>query len=720
MAATPPERSAAAEAWIEVLVPDRPSRRVALHGDIYRLGRDPSVEIRLDHGAVSRVHALLRRRGSHWLLEDRDSTNGLWWHGRRVRVLDLADSDLVSLAPGEPDTTPALRFHRSTRPASAAWRGASLAATSLSLLGLAALALAAVTVPVGRSLAGLRGPLVLFDRTDKPLESVDTAGRRTFRALAEVDRELVAAILASEDDRFWWHPGLDPVGTLRALLTNLAGGRVLEGGSTVTQQLARSLYPEQVGRGDTLERKWRELLVALQLEARFSKEELLLAYINRVYLGVGWGFEEAARRYFGRSAAELEVDEAALLVGLLPSPNGHDPCRHPQRALEARNQVLAKMADSGRLGREQARAARRRPVDLAPEACSSATGPITAPYYTDQVRRDLESLVGPSVAREGNFLIETHLDPVIQTVVQQQLERLLAGSAGLGVSEGAVVVMDYRSGGILALSGGRDYRRSQFNRATMALRQPGSTFKLMAYLAALEQGLTPSDTIACDPFSWRGQTFASGCRGRLSLRSAFAVSSNTAALRLGQKVGLDAVVDTAEDLGISTPLSPVPGLVLGQSEVRLLELTAAYGAVANDGVWRPPTTIRRLRDAESCTGEDLEACRSGAERVGGAGGDGRTAVSPEVARQMQDLLRAVVRSGTGRGAFLGGAEGGKTGTTNEGRDLLFIGYEPARHWVIGIWLGNDDNSPSRSSSSLAASLWSRIVRGAGTGSGEGS
>ncbi|NDD45861.1 MAG: penicillin-binding protein, partial [Synechococcaceae bacterium WB9_4xB_025] len=262
------------------------------------------------------------------------------------------------------------------------------------------------------------------------------------------------------------------------------------------------------------------------------------------------------------------------------------------------------------------------------------------------------------------------------------------------------------------------YRFSQFNRATMALRQPGSTFKLMTYLAALQRGIKAGDAVDCGPLDWGGQRFESTCGGQLSLTSAFASSSNTAALRLARRVGLEQVVRQARALGINTPLDPVPGLALGQSEVRLIDLTAAYAAVANDGLWNPPTTIRRLLDAESCAAEKVKRCGSLTGTDNTRVTSARRALRKDVAKSMQAMLRSVVRAGTGTAASLGGQEGGKTGTTNDGRDLLFIGYEPSRHWVLGIWLGNDDNSPTASSSALAASLWGDIMRAAGRGSKE--
>ena len=420
---------------------------------------------------------------------------------------------------------------------------------------------------------------------------------------------------------------------------------------------------------------------------------------------MGWGFEDASRHYFAKSASGLELEEAALLVGLLPSPNGYDPCFDPQAALAARNGVLAKMAETGRISADRGRRARRSPLRLSPKACAARASLRGAPFYSDQARRDLIALVGEEVAVEGNFLIDTHLDRGLQEQVERLLRQRLNSSKGLGVGEGAVVVIDYRSGGILAIAGGRDYRQSQFNRASMALRQPGSTFKLIPYLVALERGSKPTDRVSCAPLSWRGQTFASSCQGSQSLISAFAQSSNTAALRLAQRVGLEALVQKAQDLGITSPLAPVPGLALGQSEVTLLELTAAYAAIANGGTWHMPTTIRRLTDAEACAGQASAQCRQTATLAAG-----RRVTSSQTAETMQQLLRAVVQRGTGQMASLGGAEGGKTGTTNSSRDLLFVGYEPRRHWVVGIWLGNDDNSPSRASSALAAGLWGEIIR----------
>ena len=683
-------------------------RSIELHGDSYQLGRDNNADIPLIHPAISRLHARLVRCGRHWRLIDEQSTNGLWWQGRRIQEIELRDGDQIALAPASEPDAPQLIFRNPSdqnRRSPVNLIGLVIAITLTAGSGL--LVVANLSVPVRGRLARVQGPIALYDRNDRPISSVDSERHNELKGLDSFSPLLINAVIASEDSRFWWHPGIDAIGTLRALVTNVQGQEVLEGGSSLTQQLARSLYPDQVGQGDTLERKWRELLVALQLESRFSKSDLLLSYLNRVYLGVGYGFEDAAQAYFDTSAGSLRLDQAALLVGLLPSPNGHDPCRHPARALQARNLVLNKMADQGTISLDTARLTRRRPIQLTPDACDRRHTDA-APFYSDQVQRDLAALVGTDVAAEGNFLIETYYEPRLQAVIQHQLRRALRVHSGRGIEQGAAVLIDSRSGGVLAISGGRDFRSSQFNRASMALRQPGSTFKLFSYLAALEQNISPDQPFNCGPLHWGGQQFDSDCAGQRNLIQAFALSDNTVALRLAQRIGIDQVVRQARALGITTPLSPVPGLTLGQSEVRLIELTSAYAAVENDGLWSPATTIRRLVDAETCASETTNRCRSRSTPVTTS----RQAIRADTALKMQKMLRAVVQKGTGQAAALGGNEGGKTGTTNEGRDLLFIGYEPTNHWVLGIWLGNDDNTPTTGSSAIAAGLWGDIIRAA--------
>ena len=692
-------------ASLRIHITGQASRDIPLLGEVYRLGRNPDSEIVIDHPAISKRHALLERRYGQWQLTDQGSTNGLSWKGRSVQVLALRDGDRICLGPDADPSLPVVEFVDSSSGHGLRNWGKALSTALLSTAGagLLLLGFGALTVPVRGSLAPVRGPLVLYDRSGTQMNSGFHTNHREKASVADFAPSLQAALLSSEDTRFWWHPGVDPIGITRALLVIIAGGQVLEGGSTLTQQLARSLYPNEVGEGDTLQRKWNELLVALQLEARFSKDELLLSYLNRVYLGVGWGFEDAAQAYFDRSASALTLPQAALLVGLLPSPNGHDPCRHPEAALSARNAVLNKMVREGRLSADQGRAARRTPIQLAPQACTGVAR-RPAPFYSDQVERDLEKLVGADVASEGNFLVETHLDPVLQHVAETTLQQFLQTKRGTAINEGAVVVLDSRSGGILSLVGGRDYSNSQYNRASQALRQPGSAFKLFPYLVAIDQGLRPTATIPATPIDWGGLRYSQGCRGNSNLQQAFAWSDNCAALHLARRYSLDAVVRKARSFGITTPMAAVPGLVLGQSETQLLELTAAYAAVANGGTWFAPSTIRKLTDTESCQLDPNDCAERSLDHQ-----RSRRVMSADQALRMQTLLRSVIQTGTGQAAALGGLEGGKTGTTNQGRDLTFIGYEPKRHWVMGIWLGNDDNAPTGQTSAVAAALWKQII-----------
>lgn len=694
---------------LTVLVPDREPHRLVCRSGTYRLGRESGLELPILHPTVSRQHARLELVGSAWLLTDTGSTNGLWLRGLRLQALLLAEGDRIHLAPEDRGDAPLLIVSRCPlTPPQISLRLLSACLAAVTASGLTLLLLSILQGPIRGDLSTVRAPLVLRDRQNRPLPGLNHRPHQEYDGLRHYPAVLIDALLASEDSRFWWHPGVDPIGTLRALIANLLGGRILEGGSTITQQLARNLYPQQVGQGETLDRKWRELMVALQLELRFSKRDLLLAYLNRVYLGSGgWGFDDAARRYFDHPVADLTLEEAALLVGLLPSPQGHDPCLHPEAALSARNAVLSKMEDTGRLSPDQARQSRRRPLRLGARACHALSGPAAAGYYSDQVRLDLERLVGPEVAAEGNFHLDTYFEPALQTLVERRLAQTLQRLAPLGIDQGAVVVLDGRNGGISAIAGGRDYRSSQFNRASMALRQPGSAFKLFPYLVALERGATPEDLVACGPLDWGGQRFASACHGSISLRQALASSSNTAALRLARRHGLAAVVAEARRLGLSTSLEAVPGLVLGLKEVRLVELTAAYAAVANGGLWHEPTTIRQLRDGELCSADPGTGCRN--QPLSGP----RRLLKPMIATRMQTLLRAVVQEGTGQAAAIAPGIGGKTGTSNDGRDLVFIGFDPRSHRVAGVWLGNDQNRPTQGSGALAAALWGDIIQAAG-------
>lgn len=542
--------------------------------------------------------------------------------------------------------------------------------------------------------------------------TVLSADGQVLQKLGPATREKVAngqmpllvqrAFIAAEDRRFYQHNGVDAVGIGRAVITNLTRGSVQQGASTITQQLARVVFLTQ---DRTLLRKLKEAALAFKLERQLSKKQILEQYLNYVYLGSSaYGVADASWVYFSKSPNQLTLPEAALIAGLPPAPSVYSPLVNPQLALERRAVVLRRMREAGFIDDAQLARANGAPLHLKPALPKHWNS--AAPYFTSFVAQELPKVLTPEQLEVGGLTIRSSLNLGWQNQAQKVINANTYGDL-----EGALVSMEPGTGLVRAMVGGRDFEKSQFNRATQALRQPGSTFKLMTYLVALERGLKPGDPVGCDPVDWGGQSFSSGCGGSLSLSQALAISSNTAALRLGRRYGLEAVVKKARDLGITTPLAAVPGLVLGQSETRLMEMTAAYGAIANDGLWMAPTTIRRLTDAEPCANA-TKSCRQPSRTAT----SGRRVIPPGQARLMQGLLRGVVQGGTGTAASLGGQEWGKTGTTNEGRDLLFIGYEPSRHWVMGIWLGNDDSSPSGGTSGLAAQLWGDIIRSAGRGS----
>jgi membrane peptidoglycan carboxypeptidase len=515
-------------------------------------------------------------------------------------------------------------------------------------------------------------------------------------------------VVASEDTRYYWHLGIDPLGIARALVTNIQGGEIREGGSTITQQLARSVYREYVGTDDSAGRKVREAVVALKLESFYSKDDLLLYYLNRVYLGGNlYGFEDAAQFYFGKSADQLNLSEAATLVGILPAPNAFNPVQNYEYAVDYRDRVLDRMAALGMVSAEEARRARRSRIEISPQAREELQS-IRAPYFYSYIFQELETVLGTDLAREGNFIVEATLDLDMQQEAENTLQANVASSGvQLNYGQGALVTLDSKNAEIRAYVGGVDYQASQFDRVSQALRQPGSTFKVFAYAAALEEGISPSTPFDCTDLTWNGQSFE-GCRSGsapLDMYGGLALSENVVALRIAQEVGLNDVVQTAHRLGIDSELNPAPGLVLGESEVTPLELTGAFGAIVNDGVWNPPHGIRRVLDSSDCTDpNDANSCRVIYE-FGQTGDTNQQVLSPQIAQTLTGLMQGVIQSGTGRSAFLGLGEGGKTGTTNDNRDLWFVGFVPGQELVTGIWLGNDDNMPTDGSSGQAAELW---------------
>ncbi|MGZ5916961.1 MAG: transglycosylase domain-containing protein [Methyloceanibacter sp.] len=502
---------------------------------------------------------------------------------------------------------------------------------------------------------------------------------------------LAKAVIATEDRRFYHHFGVDPLGLVRAAYRNFESGGVVEGGSTITQQLAKNLFlsPDR-----TVTRKIEEVIYALWLEHRFSKDEILELYLNRVYFGGGtYGVEAAARRYFGTSARSVTLSQAALLAGLLKAPSHYAPTRSVKLATSRLDEVLGNMVEAGFLTSADARAARLQPLRLRP--LGDETG---YPYAVDWVAELLPDCVGGA---DGDLIVDTTIDAGLQRTAQQTLRQELDDEgADLDASEGAVVVLD-TSGAVKALVGGRSYRASPFDRAIKALRQPGSAFKPFIYLTALEAGYTPDSVADDEPTSingWSPKNHTGTYRGEVSLRDSLAQSINTVAVKLAGDVGRWRVIRTARRLGIHSELKDNPSLALGTSEVTLLELTGAYVPFANGGRGVAPHIIAQVRNGD---GKVIYARKSP--------GLGQVVALPYVGA-MNDMMNATVVYGTGKQAGLPDhVAGGKTGTSQASRDAWFVGY--TAQYVGGVWVGNDDGSGMRNvtGGSIPARVWHDIM-----------
>ncbi|MGH6917320.1 MAG: transglycosylase domain-containing protein, partial [Geminicoccaceae bacterium] len=480
---------------------------------------------------------------------------------------------------------------------------------------------------------------------------------------------LPKAVIAIEDRRFFQHPGIDPFGIMRAFLHNLEEGRVVEGGSTISQQLAKLAFltPER-----SLSRKIKEALYTLWIEARFDKDEILEAYLNRLYLGSGaYGVDGAARQYFDKPASALTLAEAAMIAGLIQAPSRYAPTRDLRLAQRRAAVVLDSMVRNGALSAEQAAKAKAEPARLA------RPGARAAGYFADWVVVDGRLHTD---APQTSLVIHTTLDQALQRAAETTVKDLLAQHGERRqVDQAALVAMSF-DGRIRAMQGGRAYAQSQFNRATQALRQPGSAFKLFVYLAALEQGVMPEDWVSAEPIAvdgWQPRNFDDDYPRQLPVVDAFSESVNTASVRLAEHVGRQKVIAMAERLGITSKLRDEPSLALGSSEVSLLELTTAYAEVANGGrlVW--PEGI------EQVSGGDEVLYRRRPV-------DGRV-LEPAVVRAMTAMLETALVRGTGRQAALRRFAAGKTGTSSDHRDAWFVGFTD--ELVIGVWVGNDDGRP---------------------------
>ena len=511
-------------------------------------------------------------------------------------------------------------------------------------------------------------------------------------SIKELPPYLPRAFVAIEDRRFFSHFGIDPIGLIRAAAANVLRRGVSQGGSTITQQLAKNLFLTQER---TLWRKMQEVVLALWLERRFSKTEILELYLNRVYFGSGaYGVEAAAQRYFGKPAREVKVAEAAMLAGVVKSPSRLAPSRNPDGAERRARAVLAAMTELGFVTETMAKSALAQPAHAIKTAGTGSPN-----YVADWIMDVLDDLVGRV---EQDLVVETSIDPTLQAAAEKALtDELALKGQKLDVAQGALVAIT-PEGAVRAMVGGRNYAESQFNRAVAAKRQPGSAFKPFVYLTALERGLTPETVREDKPVAlkgWKPENYSREYHGPVTLTQALALSLNTVAVRLTLEVGPRAVAKTAYRLGIASKLDANPSLALGTSEVSLIELTCAYAPFANSGNATMPYVVARVRTR---AGKILFT--HAPQKLG-------RIIEPRHIAMMNAMMRETLVSGTAQRAQLPGwAAAGKTGTSQDFRDAWFVGY--TGHLVTGVWLGNDDSSPTKKATggALPVDIWSRFMK----------
>ncbi|MEJ2376048.1 MAG: PBP1A family penicillin-binding protein [Pseudolabrys sp.] len=516
------------------------------------------------------------------------------------------------------------------------------------------------------------------------------------RSLKELPAYVPQAFVAIEDRRFYHHFGVDPYGIARALVANVLHLGVAQGGSTITQQLAKNLFLTQER---TIHRKLQEVLLALWLERKFSKAQILTLYLNRVYFGAGaYGIEQASQRYFGVSARHLTLAEAAMLAGLVRAPSRLAPTRNFQAAERRARIVLKVMAQLGYVSRSRERVALAHPPQIATQAGSGSIN-----YVADYVMDALNDVVGHV---DEDIVVHTTIDGALQASAEKAVDDVLAKDGKkYKVSQGALVAMT-PDGAVRAMIGGRNYAKSQFNRAVAAKRQPGSAFKPFVYLTALEHGLTPDSVRRDAPISvhgWKPQNYEHDYLGPVTLTKALALSLNTVSVRLTLEFGPPAVIRTAHRLGIASKLSPNASIALGTSEVSVLELTGAYATFANGGYRAAPHVIARIT-----AGRKLLYARDRRPLA--------RIVDARYVAMMNAMMQQTLLIGTAKHASLPGwPAAGKTGTSQDFRDAWFVGY--TAHLVTGVWLGNDDGSPTRhiTGGSLPVQIWSRFMRRAHKG-----
>ncbi len=494
-------------------------------------------------------------------------------------------------------------------------------------------------------------------------------------AIADLPPYVVQAVLATEDRRFYHHMGVDPLGIARAFFVNIARGGFVQGGSTITQQLAKNLF---LSRERTLKRKVQEAMLALWLERKLTKDEILSAYLNRVYLGSGaYGVDAAARVYFNKRATELSLREAATIAGLLKAPSRYSPAANPELSAERTNIVLGAMVDAGFIKESDM----KKWAKVPPAPRRKPSSGETVRYFTDYVVEQMNDLVGVS---EKDLIVETTLNRAVQQTTEAAITKALLAAANEHATQGAAVVMQL-DGAVVAMVGGRDYGASEFNRATDALRPPGSSFKPIVYLTALEHGWTPNTLIMDEPITsgrYRPQNYGGEYYGEVTLTEALTRSLNTVAVNLMRNVGPDAVIGMARRLGITADLHPDLSLALGSSGVPVIQMATAYATLGRGGSAVEPYAITRITDEDGKVYYERDV-PTGSQQV----------VDRGIVYGIAGMMRSVVENGTGRAAMIAWPAAGKTGTSQDFRDAWFNGFTD--RYAAAVWIGNDDNSPTK-------------------------
>lgn len=507
--------------------------------------------------------------------------------------------------------------------------------------------------------------------------------------LNELPSYVPDAIISTEDRRFYAHFGFDIVAFTRAMLTNIFMGRYAQGGSTITQQVAKNLF---LTSQKNIKRKTQELLLAFWLEHKFSKEQILTLYLNRVYLGAGtYGIEAASQKYFQKSSRDMNLLEAAIIAGMLKAPSRYNPIASAERAKARAKVVLQNMVNNDALTERQMKYALTLPVGE--DKSYKVQG---ADYFADWVYRKVNDYIGE---RDNDIYVYTTLDQKIQENAEKILREAVLAAKNRNVSEGAVVVLN-KSGEVKAMVGGIDYRKSQFNRAVTALRQPGSAFKPFVYLTALQNGWKREDRIDDVPLSigkWKPENYNKKYYGSVTLDEALMKSLNLATVNLSESLSRKDIIRTAKKMGISTPVENTPSLALGTFEVKVIDMATAYSAIANGGYATWPHAIKEIYTRDGYQLYQREADTE--NRILDAG----------AVKDLTKMLEKVISQGTGRRAKIPGFAAGKTGTTQDYRDAWFVGFTD--EYVIAVWVGNDDNSPMKgvTGGTLPAEIWRKIA-----------